>query len=183
MKSAYCNIYWFDGLYTYKMSAWAQLRCSSTQPLMFQNVLADISKTLRALSNSDCLVLSGSPWSCWVFQTEVPVPCGCPRSAETGGRLWWIIWGTGVPTRASGFNSRNGGLAVNHMEKLGNCLTLIQTNTQNKLLSFDFIWAPIYYIFSGLLRCLCFNCTVLQLPLQHYIYDQKIPCCNPFNYI
>lgn len=85
-------------------SVWAQCRCSSTWPMTLENVLLDISKTLTALSNSDCLVLSGSWWSCWVFQTEVPVPCGCPRSAEAGGRLWWISWGTGAPTQASGLN-------------------------------------------------------------------------------
>lgn len=71
------------GLLPYKV--WVQCRCSSTRPMTLENVLLDISKTLTASSNSDCLVLSGSRWSCWVFQTEVPVPCGCPRSAEAGG--------------------------------------------------------------------------------------------------
>lgn len=116
-KSAIRTICWFDGLCTHKRSVWGQLWCSRTPPLTLENVSTDIPKTLTALSNSQCLVLSGS---CWVVQTEVPVPCGCPRSAETGGRLWWICWGTRDRTRASGSNLRNGGLTVNHMEKLRN---------------------------------------------------------------
>lgn len=143
-----------------------------------QNVLTDTSKTLTALSNSDCLVLSGSRWSCWVFQTEVPVPCGCPRSAETGGRLWWISWGTGVPTRASGFHSWNGRLTVNHMEKLGNGYIFIRTNTQKKLLSSDFIWAPVYYILMWISRIIMvfvfhLHCFAAPLATLYTVYNQK----------
>lgn len=55
-----------------------------------------ISGTLIALTNSAWLALSGSQGSCWVFQTEIPVPCG--QRLETLGlwRLeaepqhWWI---------------------------------------------------------------------------------------------
>lgn len=86
----------------------------ATQPL--NKVLVCVSNTITAWTNSASLHLRGSQWSCWVFQTEVPIPCGLDwiprvcRGWRPTGHSWRISRGptVGDRTRASGLKVWNG---------------------------------------------------------------------------